>query len=95
MENYPRIPKGTGVIPILGTTRLPVRPISRSDQPRIVAETVQFSQNLKENMDTGKIALLREDVQAVREVAGKLDAAEGDRYPRDYMRAFSANTPLL
>lgn len=51
-------------------------------------------QNLKENMDAGKIKLSPEDVQAVREVADKANAAQGDRYPEAYMKALFADTPL-
>jgi len=45
-------------------------------------------------MDAGKIKLSPEDVQAVREVADKADAAQGDRYPEVYMQALFADTPL-
>lgn len=45
-------------------------------------------------MDAGKIKLSPEDVQAVREVADKANAAQGDRYPEAYMKALFADTPL-
>jgi len=45
-------------------------------------------------MDAGKIKLSPEDVQAVREVADKADAAQGDRYPEVYMQSLFADTPL-
>jgi len=67
--------QGEDVIPIPGTTRLPVRPALRSGQPRIVAETAKLLQNLKENMDAGKINLSPEDIQAVRTVAYIASAA--------------------
>jgi len=51
-------------------------------------------QNLKENMDAGKIKLSPEDVLAVREVADKADAAQGNRYPEPYMQTLFADTPL-
>ena len=51
-------------------------------------------QNLKENIDAGKIDLSPEDVQAVRQVADKANAAQGDRYPEVYMKALFADTPL-
>ena len=51
-------------------------------------------QNLKENIDAGKIELSPEDVQAVREVADKANAAQGDRYPVDYLKLLYADTPL-
>ena len=51
-------------------------------------------QNLKENMDAGKIKLSPEDAQAVREVADKANAAQGDRYPEAYMNLAYADTPL-
>ena len=37
--------------------------------------------NLKENVDAGKIELPPEDAQAVVEVADKVNAIQGDRYP--------------
>ena len=51
-------------------------------------------QNLKENVDAGKINLSPEDVQAVREIADKANASQGDRYPEAYMKALYADTPL-
>jgi hypothetical protein len=45
-----------------------VRLISKPDQPIILPKTAKVLQNLKENMDAGKIELSLEDVQAVREV---------------------------
>jgi hypothetical protein len=51
-------------------------------------------QNLKENMEAGKIKLSPEDVKAVREVADKANAAIGSRYPEAYMKALFADTPL-
>jgi hypothetical protein len=51
-------------------------------------------QNLKENMDAGKIKLSPEDVQAVRDVADTANAAQGDRYPEAYMKSLFADTPL-
>jgi hypothetical protein len=51
-------------------------------------------QNLKENIDAGKIELSPEDVQAVRDVADNANAAQGDRYPEAFMKALFADTPL-
>jgi len=45
-------------------------------------------------MDAGKIRISPEDAQAVREVAGKADAANGDRYPEALARLLFADTPL-
>ena len=45
-------------------------------------------------MDAGKINLSPEDVQAVREIADKANASQGDRYPEAYMKALYADTPL-
>jgi len=45
-------------------------------------------------MDAGKIKLSQEDVRAVREVANKADAAQGERYPEAYMKSLFADTPL-
>lgn len=50
--------------------------------------------NLKENIDAGKIKLSPEDVKAVREVADKANASQGDRYPEAYMKVLFADTPL-
>jgi len=50
--------------------------------------------NLKENMGAGKIKLSPEDVEAVREVADKANAAQGERYPEAYMNLLFADTPL-
>jgi len=50
--------------------------------------------NLKENVDAGKIRLSQEDAQAVREVADKANAAQGDRYPEIYMKSLYVETPL-
>jgi hypothetical protein len=86
--------QGEDVIPIPGTTKLPVRPILGPVQPRISAQTMNILQNLKENIDAGKIKLSPEDVQAVRDVADKANAAQGDRYPEAFMKALFADTPL-
>ena len=45
-------------------------------------------------MDAGKVKLSPEDVQAVREVADRANAAHGDRYPEAYMKSLFADTPL-
>ena len=66
---------GVDVIPVPSTINLPVRPVPRPNQPRIFAETTNFLQNLKENTDTSKTKLSLEDVQAIREVADKANAA--------------------
>jgi hypothetical protein len=50
--------------------------------------------SLKENMNAGKDELSPEDVQVVREVADKANAAQGDRYPEDYMKALFADAPF-
>jgi len=50
--------------------------------------------NLKENVDAGKIILSPEDIQAVRDVADKADASQGDRYPEALMKTLYADTPL-
>ena len=60
----------------------------------IFIEAAKKLQNLKENMDAGKIKLSSGDVQAVREVADKADAAQGDRYPEAYMKSLYVDTPL-
>ena len=86
--------QGEDVIPIPGTTKLPVRPILRSDQLGTSTKTTKILQNLKENMDAGKIKLSPEDVRAVREVADKANAAQGDRYPEAFMKTLYADTPL-
>ena len=86
--------QGEDVIPIPGTTRLAVRPVSSPVQPRIIVETEKPLQNLKENMDAGKIKLSQEDAQAVREVADAANAAQGDRYLEVYMKSLFADTPL-
>ena len=86
--------QGEDVIPIPGTTKFPVCPIWRFGQLGIFAKTTEFLQNLEENMDAGKIRLSPEDVQAVREVADKANAAQGNRYPDAYMSSLFADTPL-
>jgi len=86
--------QGGDVIPIPGTTKLPVSRIPRSGQSRTIAKMVKTLQNLKENMDAGKIKISPEDAQAVREVADKADAANGDRYPEALARLLFADTPL-
>ena len=45
-------------------------------------------------MEAGKIQLSPEDVQAVREVADRANAAQGDRYPAPFMKVLFADTPL-
>ena len=45
-------------------------------------------------MGAGKIKLSPEDVQAVRDVADKANAAQGDRYPEVFMNTLFADTPL-
>jgi hypothetical protein len=45
-------------------------------------------------MDAGKIRLSPEDVQAVRDVADKANASQGNRYPEAFMSTLFADTPL-
>ena len=45
-------------------------------------------------MDAGKIKLAPEDAQAVRDVADKANATQGDRHPEAYMKLLYADTPL-
>lgn len=47
--------QGENVILIPGPTKLLVCPILRSDQPRIFVDTTNVLQNLKENVNAGKI----------------------------------------
>ena len=42
-----------------------------------------------DNMDVRKIELSPEDVQAVGEVVGKANVAQGDRYSEDYIKSFA------
>ena len=56
--------------------------------------TEELLQNLKENIDAGKIKLSQKDVQAVREVMDKANIVQGDRYPLAYMKALFVDTPL-
>ena len=86
--------QGEDVIPIPGTTKLTVRLASSSGQPRPLANMAKLLQNLKENIDARKVRLSPEDVQAVREVADKADAAQGGRYPEALMSLLFADTPL-
>ena len=65
--------------------------IAQTTNHRSDGETLQ---NLKENVDAGKIKLSPEDVQAVRVVADTANAAQGDRYPEAYMKSLFAETPL-
>ncbi|KAJ7469735.1 NADP-dependent oxidoreductase domain-containing protein [Mycena latifolia] len=50
---------------------------------------------LKENIAAGTLKLSAEDVQAVREVAAKADAAQGDRYPAGMVAQMFVETPAL
>ncbi|KAK7007884.1 Aldo/keto reductase [Favolaschia claudopus] len=49
---------------------------------------------LEENMGGGKIALSKEDAEAVRKLAAEADAAPGERYPASMMAMLFADTPL-
>ena len=51
-------------------------------------------QNLKQNVDAGRIKLSPEDAQAVRDVANRANASQGDRYPEAYMSTLYTDTPL-
>ena len=66
----------------------------RARTTNILPNMAKRRQNLKENIDAGKVRLSPEDVQAVREVADKADAAQGNRYPDAYMSTLFAETPL-
>jgi hypothetical protein len=68
--------QGEDVVPIPCAIKLAVRSISRSDQP-IIFETANILQNPEDNMDARKIKLPMEDIQAVREVVDKANAAQG------------------
>ncbi|KAJ7658264.1 NADP-dependent oxidoreductase domain-containing protein [Mycena polygramma] len=50
---------------------------------------------LEENIAAGKLTLSPEDVQAVRDVAKKADASQGDRYPPGLEEMLFADTPKL
>lgn len=45
-------------------------------------------------MDAGKIKLSLEDVQAVRDVANRANASQGNRYPEFLMGTLFADTQL-
>ncbi|KAJ7666382.1 Aldo/keto reductase [Mycena rosella] len=50
---------------------------------------------LEENIAAGALKLSAEDVQAVRDVAAKADAAQGERYPPAMMAQMFVETPAL
>ncbi|KAJ7916084.1 NADP-dependent oxidoreductase domain-containing protein [Mycena leptocephala] len=50
---------------------------------------------LEENIAAGALTLSAGDVQAVRDVANKADAAHGDRYPEVMMAQMFVETPAL
>ncbi|KAJ6532843.1 NADP-dependent oxidoreductase domain-containing protein [Mycena vulgaris] len=50
---------------------------------------------LQENIAAGGVKLSAEDVQAVRDVATKADAAQGERYPPAMMAQMFVETPAL
>ncbi|KAF7326695.1 Aldo-ket-red domain-containing protein [Mycena venus] len=50
---------------------------------------------LEENIAASKLTLSAEDVQAVRDVAAKADAAQGDRYPAGMLAQMFIDTPAL
>jgi hypothetical protein len=61
-----------------------------------VTQMIEFArQYLEENIAGGKLTLSAEDVQAVRDVAARADAAQGERYPASMMAAMFADTPAL
>ncbi|OBZ77722.1 Aldo-keto reductase yakc [NADP(+)] [Grifola frondosa] len=51
--------------------------------------------NLKENLGALSLKLSPEEVQEVRVIADKADAAQGDRYPADFLVTLYADTPAL
>ena len=86
--------QGDDFIPIPGTTKLPVCPLLRSVRNGSLTELISILQNLKHNVDAGRIKLSPEDSQAVRDVANKANASQGNRYPEAYMETLYADTPL-
>ncbi|KAJ7271577.1 NADP-dependent oxidoreductase domain-containing protein [Mycena rebaudengoi] len=50
---------------------------------------------LEENIRAGDLQLSAEDVQAVRDVAAKADAAQGERYPAAMVAQMFVETPAL
>jgi len=50
---------------------------------------------LKENVAAANIQLTSEEIEEVRKVAKKADAAQGDRYPSSMMSTLFADTPEL
>ncbi|KAJ7218574.1 NADP-dependent oxidoreductase domain-containing protein [Mycena pura] len=50
---------------------------------------------LAENIGASRLTLSPEDVQAVRDVAAKADAAQGDRYPAGMQELTFGDTPAL
>ncbi|KAJ7152384.1 Aldo keto reductase [Mycena filopes] len=50
---------------------------------------------LNENIAAGALKLSAEDVQAVRDVATKADAAQGERYPEGMVEQMFVETPAL
>jgi hypothetical protein len=51
--------------------------------------------DLEENIRAGDLQLSTEDVQAVRDVAAKADAAQGERYPAAMVAQMFVETPAL
>ena len=86
--------QGDDFIPILGTTKLPVCPLLRSGRNGNLAQVMAILQNLKQNVDAGRIKLSPEDAQAVRDVANKANASQGNRYPEAYMETLYTGIPL-
>ena len=86
--------QGDDIIPIPGTTHLKVCTCLLC-----VAHLPHFdlpSQYLEENLDAVNVNLTPEELQEVRQVAEKADAAQGGRYDTDQMVAvLFGDTPPL
>ena len=82
--------QGDDIIPIPGTTKLPVRVILASEAPRVDASF----QYLKENLAALSIKLSDDEVQEIRAAVKEADLP-GDRYGKGHSELVLVETPSL
>ena len=85
--------QGEDIVPIVGTTKVKVcYRLPSHFLPPTDASGLQY---LDENLGALKVKLTPEELQEVRAISEKANAAQGDRYPPDFMQVQFGDTPSL
>ncbi|PSR87078.1 hypothetical protein PHLCEN_2v5248 [Hermanssonia centrifuga] len=87
--------QGDNVIPIPGTTKVKVGSLVLTFLRHLFLNVFLSMQYLEENLGAVNVKLSAEELEEVRKVAERADAAQGLRYPESFMAVQFADTPAL